>query len=172
MRKMPWWIHLQRAFNIQHLPIRGLLTSLMLLLSYSCSENNKSFESPNKWFSLSYPASWQAEYQEGIYTFTDTQDATWAFQVSAYKVSHDSVSDFNITRELQWEKQTHPSAVLVDLKSRKAIYYTEQSKEFTLHYWIVGGKRCKALCTFTTSSIRLPSAFDRAKNIVGLIILQ
>ena len=126
---------------------------LFSTLPISCSEvqNTKHFTSESKWFTLDYAAHWQVDCEDNIYTFTDTENPNWAFQLSAYKLDDDIASNFDIFSELAHEKTSHPAAQIVSVGKRNAVYYALQDESFLLRFWIVGGKRCKVLCTFTTS---------------------
>ncbi|WP_425555548.1 DUF3805 domain-containing protein [Hymenobacter koreensis] len=59
------------------------LTGLLASCSLN-SQNTQSYTSPNGWFTLEHPISWQLELEAGVYTFVDPNDLSWAFQVSAY----------------------------------------------------------------------------------------
>jgi hypothetical protein len=136
-------------------------------------QKTKQFESDNKWFKLTYPASWQVELEDGIYTFTEAHSPNWAFQISAYRATHDTVSNFSINEELQSTVKSHPTAEIVDLPSRKAVYYTERKGSSLLQIWIIGGKRCKAFCSYTADApAHQSSNFKAAQQAVNSMEIQ
>ena len=136
---------------------RTILPAFYFLVAASltnCSnlQKTKQFEPDNKWFKLIYPASWQVESEDGIYTFTEAHDPSWAFQISAYRATHDTIPDFSISEELQFAIESHPTAKIITLPNRKAVYYTELKGSSLLQIWIIGGKRCKAFCSYTANA--------------------
>ena len=141
----------------------------------SCSnmQETKRFESANKWFKLTYPAAWQVEFDDGIYTFTEAQDPRWAFQVSAYIATQDTILDFSINKELQGIIRNHPTAKIVALPSRQAVHYTERKGSSLLQIWIIGGNRCKAFCSYTADALAIQDAnFEAAQHAVDSMQIQ
>lgn len=140
--------------KILTMPKRIFLSAASLLIvtaltNCSTMPEVNQFESENKWFKLTYPASWQVELEDGIYTFTEENDPSWAFQVSAYRATNDTIPNFSIQDELQNNIESHPDAEIVTLPNRKAVYYTKHVESSLLHIWIIGGKRCKTFCSYT-----------------------
>ena len=135
-------------------------------------QKTKQFEPDNKWFNLTYPASWQVESEDGIYTFTEAHDPSWAFQISAYRATHDTIPDFSISEELQSAIESHPTAKIIALPNRKTVYYTERKGSSLLQIWIIGGKRCKAFCSYTTETPALQNpnyiASQQAVNAMAI----
>ncbi len=154
----------------------SLGTKLLIAVAItSCShmQETKQFEPANKWFKLTYPAAWQVELEDGIYTFTEAHDSSWAFQVSAYKATHDTIPDFSISEELQRVEESHPTAKIVTLPSRKAVHYTEHEGSSLLHIWIIGGKRCKTFCSYTADISASQNANLRAvQHVVNTMSIQ
>lgn len=157
---------------------RTILPAVSVLIATtltSCSnlQENKQFEADNKWFKLIYSASWQIELEDGIYTFTEAHDPSWAFQISAYRATHDTIPDFNITEELQRIIKSHPTAKTVALPNRKAVYYAERKDSSLLQIWIIGGKRCKAFCSYTSDAPAPQNAnFKAAQRAVNSMEIQ
>jgi hypothetical protein len=143
------------------------------LTSCSNMQATKIFESPNKWFKLTYPADWQVEYEEGIYTFTATSSSNWAFQVSAYRATDGTTPNFSVREEFQRTVKSHPTAEIVALSNHKAVYYTESRGKSLLYVWITGGKRCKTFCSYT-SDLPAPQSpnFTAAQKAVDSIEIQ
>ena len=141
----------------------------------NCSnmQKTKQFESDNKWFKLTYPVSWQVESEDGIYTFTEALDQSWAFQISAYRATHDTIPDFSINEELQSAIENHPTAKIITLPNRKAVYYTERKGSSLLQIWIIGGKRCKAFCSYTADAPATKNAnFNASQEAVNSMEIQ
>ena len=141
----------------------------------NCSnlQKTKQFELDNKWFKLNYPASWQVESEDGIYTFTEAHDPSWAFQISAYRATHDTIPDFSISEELQLAIESHPTAKIITLPNRKAVYYTERKGSSLLQIWIIGGKRCKAFCSYTADAPTPKNAnFNASQQAVNSMEIQ
>lgn len=157
---------------------RVILSATKLLIAAAltnCSnmQEGKRFESANKWFKLTYPASWQIELEDGVYTFTETDDPSWAFQVSAYRATDDTISDFSIRNELQRTIDSHPTAKIVPLLNRRAVYYTERIENSLLHAWIIGGKRCMTFCSYTADASAPQNAnFTAAQKAVDSMEIQ
>lgn len=141
----------------------------------NCSNMQKTeqFEPENKWFKLIYPASWQVESEDGIYTFTEAHDPSWAFQISAYRATHDTIPDFSISVELQNTIESHPTAKIIALPNRKAVYYTERKGSSLLQIWIIGGKRCKAFCSYTADVPALQNTnYIASQQAVNSMVIQ
>lgn len=157
---------------------RKVLLGTKLLIAAaitSCStmQETKQFEPNNKWFKLTYPATWQVEPDDEVYTFTEVHDPSWAFQVSAYKATHDTIPDFNVNEELERIVESHPTAKIIALPSRKAVYYIERRDSFLLQIWIIGGKRCKTFCSYTTDTPAPQDAnFEAAQQTVNSMQIQ
>ncbi len=154
-----------------------LQASILLIASAltNCSKMQevKQFESNNKWFKLTYPAAWQVEVEDSIYTFTEAGDPSWAFQISAYRAAHDTIPNFSIRAELHLIIKIHPSAQIVVLPNREAVYYTVISDDSLLHVWIIGGKRCKTFCSYTADALAPQhSNFKAAQQIVNSMQIQ
>ena len=155
--------------------VRFICSLLIATALTNCStmQEANQFESDNKWFKLTYPASWQVELEDGIYTFTDAYDPSWAFQISAYRATHDTIPDFSINEELQTTIESHPKAKIVALPNRKAVYYTERKGSSLLQIWIIGGKRCKAFCSYTADAPAPQNAnFKAAQGAVNSMKIQ
>ena len=135
-------------------------------------QTTQQFESNNKWFKLIYPTSWQLEVEDGIHTFTNKEDTKWAFQISAYKLNSKLIPDYNINTDLLHEIKATPYAKIISLGKKKAIYYAKESDGLVIKYWILGGKRCKVLCTFTTDLPVNKAEFDNVEFIIKSIKLQ
>lgn len=135
-------------------------------------QTTQQFESANKWFKLTYPTSWQLEVEDGIYTFTNKKDTKWAFQVSAYKMNAKSVPGYSISTDLLHEMESNPSAKIISLSTKKAIYYTKEHDGSIINYWVMGGKRCKALCTFTADLPVNKAEFEKAELVIESMKLQ
>ncbi len=159
---------------LQHKIPLGIKLFIAVIIS-SCSniQEIKHFEPESKWFKLTYPAAWKVELDDSIYTFTEAQDPSWAFQVSAYRAAHDTIPDFSISEELRRIVESHPTAKIVALPSRKAVYYTERKGSSLLQLWIIGGKRCKVFCSYTTDASALQNAnFEAAQQTVNSMQIQ
>lgn len=158
----------------QHRFLAG--TKLLIAVAItSCShmQETKQFEPESKWFKLTYPTDWQVELEDGIYTFTEVHDPNWAFQVSAYKATHDTIPDFSISDELQRAIENHPTAQIIKLPARKAIYYTERKGSHLLQIWIIGGKRCKSFCSYTAAISALQTAnLEAAQQAINTMTLK
>jgi hypothetical protein len=154
----------------------SLGTKLLITVAItSCSpmQKTKQFEPDSKWFKLNYPPAWQVELEDGIYTFTEAHDPSWAFQVSVYKATHDTIPDFNMSKELQRAVEGHPTAKIITLPTRKALYYTEHKGSHLLQIWIIGGKRCKAFCSYTADISALQNAnFEAAQQAINTMTIQ
>ncbi len=152
------------------------IVSLLIAAAFTnCSnmQKTKQFESDNKWFKLTYPASWQEELEDGVYTFTEAHDPSWAFQISAYRATYDTIPDFSIDEELQRTVESHPTAKIVVLPNRKAVYYTTVSSPSLIHVWIIGGKRCKTFCSYTADAPASQNAnFKAAQEAVNSMEIQ
>lgn len=136
-------------------------------------QKTKQFEPDNKWFKLIYPAFWHVETEDGIYTFTEAHDPSWAFQISAYRATHDTIPDFSIIEELQLAIESHPTAKIIALPNRKAVYYTERKGTSLLQIWIIGGKRCKAFCSYTADVSAPENAnFNASQQAVNSMKIQ
>ena len=157
---------------------RKILSGIKLFIATaitSCSNmrETKQFESTSGWFKLTYPATWQVEPDDGIYIFTEAQDLSWAFQISAYKATHDTIPNFNISEELQHTVEIHPTATIVALPNRKAIYYTECKGSSLLRIWTIGGKRCKVFCSYTADAPASQNAnFEAAQQAINSMRIQ
>lgn len=141
----------------------------------SCSPDfsaTKDFTALNGWFSLSIPVTWQHDFEENVHTFTDPTNTDWAFQVSAYKTTSDTVPDFSLANEFQKELATHPDARIISVAKKRVVYYTQLREAHLLHCWIVGGKRCKAFCSFTTNSDKQDSALSETKKAIASMKLE
>ncbi|WP_158022715.1 DUF3805 domain-containing protein [Hymenobacter coccineus] len=136
-------------------------------------QETRQFESDNRWFRIIYPKAWQVEFEDGIYTLTKADDSSWAFQISAYKTVNDSIPNFDIDEELQRIVEIHPKAKIVALPNRKAIYYTERRDDSLLYIWIIGGKKCKAFCSYTADASTTQNAnLDASRQVINTMKLQ
>jgi hypothetical protein len=154
---------------------KHLTIHILVAMIASCSPNpssTKNFTDANEWFSLSIPDAWQHELEEEVHTFTNPTNPQWAFQISAYRAMADTVSAFNVTAELQRERPTHPNARIVTLGNRQLVYYTQLREGDVIYCWIVGGKRCKAFCTFTTDTNKEDDSLGAAMKAIASMTLE
>ncbi len=115
----------------------------------------RKFISPQSWFSLIYPASWnEFEDREGSFLFYNPNRWTGNFRISVYR------KELNSKGAMMYAEEEMKQVLTLNNASRKmkigsynAVYYLESAKEegvyYTTHHWILGEKNTVIECSFT-----------------------
>lgn len=109
----------------------------------------KKFISPQAWFSMFYPESWnEFEGGEDAFLFYNPSEWTGNFRISAYKGAL-GYGEECVRQELQ----DNPAATLVNVGNLECAYsketFEEENVYYTSHIWITGIGNMAFECSFT-----------------------